>query len=80
MPRTIRLAFVALALVALFFLASWVQFGIGVLVALTYWRTMLVPKEVRCDDKAFPFDELPSCLVPHPRLRYSRVCIVSLSD
>ena len=46
MPRTIRLLVVALALVALFFLASWVQFGIGVLVALTYWRTMLVPKEV----------------------------------
>jgi len=47
MPRTTRLLIVALALVALFFLASWVQFGIGVLVALTYWRTMLVPKEVQ---------------------------------
>lgn len=46
MPRTARLLALTGALCGLFFLTTWAQFGIGFLVAATYWRTTLAPAEV----------------------------------
>lgn len=46
MPRTARLLALTAALAALFFLSTWAQFGIGFLVAATYWRTTLAPADV----------------------------------
>jgi hypothetical protein len=47
LPRTVRALAVASAVTVLFFFGSWSQSFIGFFVAATYWRTLLVPKEVR---------------------------------
>jgi hypothetical protein len=46
LPRTVRALAVASAVTVLFFFGSWSQSFIGFFVAATYWRTLLVPKEV----------------------------------
>lgn len=46
LPRTVRALAVASAVTVLFFVGSWTQAFLGFFVAATYWRTLLVPKEV----------------------------------
>ncbi|KAF6255089.1 Reticulon-domain-containing protein [Scenedesmus sp. NREL 46B-D3] len=46
LPRTVRALAVASVVTVLFFVGSWTQSFIGFFVAATYWRTLLVPKEV----------------------------------
>jgi hypothetical protein len=47
LPRTVRALAVASAVTLLFFVGSWSTSFICFFVAATYWRTLLVPKEVR---------------------------------
>jgi hypothetical protein len=47
LPRTARALFLLGAVATLWLTSSCAQAAIGLFVALTYWRTLLAPREVR---------------------------------
>jgi hypothetical protein len=72
MPRTTRLLVLLVLLAGLFLLSTWAQFGIGALVAATYWRTTLKPADVEAiRDAAAPLTHEAARSVRKVRARLS---------